>query len=209
LTSEFILAFVAGERYASTEGRSGRMATTTKMGVSWGRVAFGVLAIIFGILVFFYPQATLTMFLYLFGAFLLVAGIVMIAFGLRKETASRGLHIVEGGVEIIIAIVLFVAPGLSALTVVYIFAFFAIVAGILQLAGALMAPSGAPNKMFLGIAGVWSLFIGILLALYPQGGILAVLWIVALFAIVLGLLNIASGIRTGVAAPAVTPTKKA
>jgi uncharacterized membrane protein HdeD (DUF308 family) len=42
---------------------------------------------------------------------------------------------------------------------------------------------------------VFSLVIGVLVAFYPGSGALALLWLIGIFLIVIGVLNIASGIR--------------
>ena len=53
----------------------------------------------------------------------------------------------------------------------------------------------ALNRWLLVVSGVWALLIGILLVVFPGGGILALLWLVGIFLIVLGLFNIVTGIR--------------
>ncbi len=47
----------------------------------------------------------------------------------------------------------------------------------------------------LTFSGIWSLIIGILLFLFPMGGIIVALWIVGIFAIIVGILNISAGFR--------------
>ncbi len=166
----------------------------------WGKVLFGIIAIIFGIVAFIYPRATVIIFLYLFGIFLLISGIVLISYALRGAGTHRWLNFAEGILSIIIAIILFISPRFSALTIAYIFAFFAIVYGVLQIVESLFLPRGDSshgytNRWFLFLAGIWSLLIGILIALFPAGGILAVIWLVAAFAIVVGILNILNGLQ--------------
>jgi uncharacterized membrane protein HdeD (DUF308 family) len=166
----------------------------------WGRVAFGVIAIIFGVVAFLYPGLTVAGFLFLFGLFLLVSGLVLIAYAFKREGAHRWLNLAEGFINIVIAIIAFVFPGLTALTIVYLFAFFALISGILQIGESFFVPRGETtmgysSRWFLAISGIWSLVIGVLLFLFPLGGILAVLWIVAIFAIIVGIINIMTGIR--------------
>lgn len=181
------------------------------MGKWWGRVLFGVVAVIFGIITLLQPGITLVGFLFLFGLFMLVSGLVLLAYGLRRERgAHRWLNIFEGVIDVGIAMIAFFYPGLTALGIVYLFAFFAIITGLLQLGESAFYPSdarmfGMRSRTFLLVSGLWSLLIGVLLVLFPGAGILALLWLIAIFAIVLGLFNIFTGIKmrsAGVAAPA-------
>jgi uncharacterized membrane protein HdeD (DUF308 family) len=57
------------------------------------------------------------------------------------------------------------------------------------------ATFGTSNRTMLIVSGVWSLVIGVLLVLFPGAGILALLWLIGIFLIVVGVLNIASGLR--------------
>ncbi len=170
------------------------------MGRWWGKVLFGIIAIIFGLVAFFYPGLTVVIFLYLFGIFLLISGLVLIGYAFRRTGGHRWLNFAEGILAIIIAIILFISPGFSALTIAYVFAFFAIVSGILQIAESFVVPRGEKtfgysSRWFLFGAGLWALIIGIIVVLFPAGGILAVVWLVAAFAIVVGILNILTGFQ--------------
>ncbi len=174
----------------------------------WGRMAFGVLAIIFGIVTFAYPGMTLTIFLWIFGTFLFVSGLVLIGYARKRTGTHRWLNLFEGVLNIIIAIVAFINPGLTALTIVYLVGFFAALTGVLQIGESFVAPRkhrsfGVSSRLLLAASGIWSLIVGVILLLFPVGGILAVLWIIATFAIIIGILNIVSGLRVrGRARPA-------
>jgi uncharacterized membrane protein HdeD (DUF308 family) len=168
----------------------------------WGRTLFGVVALIFGLAFLLVPGFTLTLFLYVFGFFMILAGLVLIGFAWRRPTGSRHrtLNFAEGAINIVIGIIALLAPGITALFAIYLVGVFAIIAGILQIAEGLIAPRGtqtfgASNRWLLVISGVWALLIGILLVVFPGGGILALLWLVGIFLIVLGLFNIVTGIR--------------
>ena len=177
------------------------MAATGK-GRWWGRVLFGIFAIIFGIVTFVVPKITLTLFLFIFGLFMLVSGIVLIAYGARRASIHRWLNVVEGVVDLIIAFAAFFYTGLTAIAIVYLFAAFATISGILQIGESLFSSRETKQKgpdersrWLLTFSGIWSLIIGILLFLFPMGGIIVALWIVGIFAIIVGILNISAGFR--------------
>ncbi|NLK25991.1 MAG: HdeD family acid-resistance protein [Euryarchaeota archaeon] len=168
----------------------------------WGRVIFGVIALLIGLAIFVVPGITLTLFIWLFGAFMLLSGVILLSYAWSRPKGSRHrtLNFAEGGINIIIGIIALFAPGLSALFLVYLVAIFAIISGILQIAEGVVSPAGrttlgTSNRWLLVVSGAWALLIGVLIALFPGGGILALLWIVGIFLMVMGVFNILSGIR--------------
>lgn len=175
-------------------------------------MGFGIIALVFGLAFLLVPGFTLVLFLYLFGFFMILSGIVLIGFSRYRTGGHRTLNIVEGIVNIIIGVVALLAPGLTSLFVVYLVAIFAIISGILQIGEAILAPKGtrsfgASNRWIILISGIWSLLIGVLLAFFPGAGVLALLWLIGLFLIVVGIINIVSGIRARSAIMASAATK--
>lgn len=180
----------------------------------WGRTLFGVIALIFGLAFLLVPGFTLVLFLLLFGAFMIISGIVLIGFSRSRPKGSRhrGLNLAEGIINIVIGVIAIFAPGFTSVLAIYLVGIFAIIAGILQIAEGLIAPRGAQtlgasNRWLLVIAGVWALIIGVLIVLFPGAGILALLWLIGIFLIVLGIFNIASGIRMRTAVQPTTTTR--
>jgi len=168
----------------------------------WGRVVLGIIAIIVGLAFLVVPGITLVVFLWIFGAFMILTGLVLLSYAWSRPagTKHRGLNFLEGAINIVIGVIALVAPGLTSLLVVYLVAAFAILSGCLQIAEGIITPSGrttwgASSRSMLIIGGAWALLIGILLALFPAGGILALMWLIGLFLIILGIFNILSGIR--------------
>mgnify|MGYP005837642209 CR=1 FL=1 len=168
----------------------------------WGRVLFGFAAIIFGLVAFLFPGLTLEVFILIFAIFVIASGVIMISYGFsRPRGFHRWLNLGEGALAIAIGLIAFFLPGATALTVAYIFGAFAIISGALQIleglfaAEAIRARSGAYGRTLMLVSGAWSLIIGILIVLFPGAGILALVWLVALFAIVVGVINIATGLR--------------
>ncbi|MDW5563462.1 MAG: DUF308 domain-containing protein [Methanomassiliicoccus sp.] len=167
----------------------------------WGRTAFGIIALIFGLAFIFVPGITLTIFLIIFGIFMLVAGFILLGFSRsRKIGTHRTLNLVEGVLDIIIGLAAIFLPGVTAVAAVYIVGIFAIIAGILQIAEGAIAPRrtqtfGTSNRWLLVLSGAWALIIGILLVIYPGTGILALLILVGIFLVILGIINILGGLR--------------
>ncbi|MDW5564315.1 MAG: DUF308 domain-containing protein [Methanomassiliicoccus sp.] len=178
------------------------MATGKRMRSWWGRVVVGIIALVFGLAFLFVPGVTLTLFLYMFGLLLILSGIVLLGFSRDKATGKnwRTLNMVEGILIIILGIIVILAPGITAVFAIYLFAAFAIITGIMQIGEGLAAPKGfatfgTSNRTLLVVSGFFSLIVGILIAVFPGAGILALLWLIGIFLIIVGVLNIASGLR--------------
>lgn len=168
----------------------------------WGRVVLGIIALLVGLAFLLIPGITLVVFLWIFGAFMILTGLVLLSYAWSRPRGSRHrtLNFLEGGINIVIGVIALVAPGLTSLLVVYLVAAFAIISGILQIAEGVLTPSGrttigTSSRGLLVISGAWALLIGVLLALFPAGGVLALMWLIGLFLIVLGVFNILSGVR--------------
>ncbi len=168
----------------------------------WGRVVLGIIALLVGLAFLLVPGITLVVFLWIFGAFMILTGLVLLSYAWSRPRGSRHrtLNFLEGGINIVIGVIALVAPGLTSLLVVYLVAAFAIISGILQIAEGVLTPSGrttigTSSRGLLVISGAWALLIGVLLALFPAGGVLALMWLIGLFLIVLGVFNILLGVR--------------
>jgi uncharacterized membrane protein HdeD (DUF308 family) len=101
----------------------------------WLAALRGALAVIFGIAAFVWPGLTLDVLVLLFGAYAFIDGIVVLSFGLMAAGSGvRWWPLVLGGIIGIAAGVLtFLYPGATALALVYLFGFYAILAGVTQL----------------------------------------------------------------------------
>ena len=78
-------------------------------------------------------------------------------------------------------------PGLTALTLVYIVAFWAILSGIARIAMAIMLRREIENEWSIALSGVLSVILGIVLILLPGAGLLAYTWLIGLLALVVGI----------------------
>ena len=159
---------------------------------NWWVVAIrGIAAIAFGILAFAWPGITLLTMVYLFGAYALVDGAFQVYAAIRGAPSARGHRILIGTlgtVGIIAGIVAFVYPGLTALTLLYVIAVWAIIIGALQIWTAIRLRREIEGEWLMVLGGVFAILFGLLLIASPGSGILSVLFIVAVFAIVYGVL---------------------
>ena len=149
----------------------------------------GVAAIIFGIAALVWPGPTLAVLVYMFGAFAFVDGVAMLASLAQGDVLARrhawatGLSGVAG---IVIAIATLVWPDITALTLLYLVAFWAIVTGVLQIVAAIEFRRVIVGEFWMIMGGVLSIVFGALLVAYPGTGLLSLVWLVGFYAIMLG-----------------------
>jgi len=160
----------------------------------WVPVLRGALGILFGILVFAYPSTAVTVFVYLFGAYALIDGIIALALAFDVNR-GRGWLILSGIAGIGAGILTFFYPSATAVALVYIVAAWAIITGIFEIQAAIEWRQVLSDAWMLGLGGVLSIILGVLLFSSPSAGLLAWAWLIGIYAIVYGVLYIATGIR--------------
>ena len=154
----------------------------------WWVVALrGLVAVLFGILAFVWPGLTLAALVFLFGAYALVDGILGVVAALRGEAHHRLAMLLEGIVGILAGLAAFAWPGLTALVLLYIIAFWAILTGVLEIVAAVRLRRAIQNEWGLLIGGALSVLFGLVLVVAPGAGALAVVWIIAAYAVVFGI----------------------
>ena len=163
----------------------------------WTLVLRGAVAILFGVLAFIWPGVTLSVLVLLFGAYALVDGIVAIIMGI-KEYGDRErwwATLLSGLVSAAAGIVTFFMPGLTALALLSLIAFWAIVRGVFEIVAAIRLRHEIEGELLLGLGGALSIAFGLLMLFFPGAGALAVVWWIAAFAVVYGVMLLMLGFR--------------
>ncbi|RUT00646.1 membrane protein [Dulcicalothrix desertica PCC 7102] len=163
----------------------------TRLARNWWTVALrGVIAIIFGLATLLWPGITLATLVFLFAAFVMGSGIllVMMAFRDRLNNAHGWILLLEGAISIILGVFVFALPAITALVVLYFIAAWAIMIGILEIIAAIGMRKEIENEWLLLLVGIGSVIFGISLAIWPGAGALAILWAIGAYAIFFGIL---------------------
>ncbi len=140
------------------------------------------------------PTLQLVRFL-LFGAFAFVEGLFAVIDALRGRRRDWGWHLVDGLIGVAIGIVTVFWPGLTAIGLLYAIAFWAILTGVVRITIAIRLRDLAGRPWFLGLMGLVSVAVGIILVLAPVAGALAIAWLIGLNAIIIGALFVGLGFR--------------
>src|SRR5215470_18014615 len=101
----------------------------------------------------------------------------------------------RGLVAIIFGILAFVLPKMTLLTLVFLFGIYALVNGILALVHAFSAPKGYPRFGAMIFGGIISIAAGVLAFIWPGITALSLVLLIAAWAIVSGISEIAMAIR--------------
>jgi uncharacterized membrane protein HdeD (DUF308 family) len=147
----------------------------------------GLAAIVFGILALVWPGITLGVLILLFGAYAIVTGVLALYAAVRSGGNNFWALLIEGIVGIIAGLIAFVWPGLTALALLLVIAVWAILTGALEVAAAVRLRKVIENEWALIFAGVLSVLFGVLLAVQPGAGVLALVWLIGVYAIVFGI----------------------
>jgi uncharacterized membrane protein HdeD (DUF308 family) len=153
----------------------------------------GAVAIAFSAVIVIWPKIGLTTLIALFGAFALVSGIATIAgaFSVPLPGKRRAALVVDGLLGVAVGVVVFIWPGLSALGLLYAIAAWAIATGILEIVLSFTLPISGRRSLLLGLGGLLSIAFGVIMFAEPGAGAIALLALIAAFALVGGVMQIA------------------
>jgi uncharacterized membrane protein HdeD (DUF308 family) len=159
--------------------------------LNWWLLALrGLVAVLFGVLAFMWPGATLITLVWLFGAFALMNGILSLVLAAKtpKGYPKVGSLIFGGLLGILAGLLAFVMPGITALGLLILIAAWAIVTGIMELVAAVRLRKIINNEWLLVLAGIASVVFGVLLLFQPAVGALALIWLIGAWALLFGIL---------------------
>jgi uncharacterized membrane protein HdeD (DUF308 family) len=155
---------------------------------NWWAVALrGVFSILFALIAFFVPAATILTLVLFFAAYMLVDGVLGIVAAVRAARAGErwGLLVLEGILDIAVGVIAFVMPGLTAVAFVLLLAAWSVISGGLM-AGAAFRLSKEHGRWWLLAGGIVSIIFGVLLAIAPVLGLVVLTWWLGAYALVFG-----------------------
>lgn len=163
----------------------------------WLLVLQGILAIAFGVTAWVWPDLTVITLVILFGAYALSGGVMFLAaaYGAHKEGDNPWPFVFRGVLGIATGVVVAVWPDISALSLLYVVAAYAVVIGIYEVVTAIELRKLIDNEWFLALAGLASIAFGVIAAIYPGDGAVALVWTIGVYAVFFGTLLVALGFR--------------
>ncbi len=159
----------------------------------WLLVLRGVLAVLFGAFALTHPLAALAALVVVFGIWAFVDG--MSAFGLYLAGWRWWPLVVIGLIGLAVAVVTLLRPGVTAMALYAAVATWAIVRGVLEITLALALRRQIEGEVWMILAGLSSIVFGVLMVALPAAGMLALAWLIGVYALVFGIFTIALGMR--------------
>jgi len=178
----------------------------------WTFVLRGVVAILFGVLAFMQPGITVEALVILFALWALFDGVLALIGSVRAAEAHEPWWplLFAGLLGIAAGLATLKWPGITALALLLVIAYWSIFRGVLEIVAALRLRDMIQGELWLILAGLASIAFGVLVVLYPISGALAVVWLIGLYAVIFGIFQIMLGVRLkGLAdkVAAVTPAR--
>ena len=156
---------------------------------NWWLIALrGVLAVIFGILAFIWPELTIGALVILFGVYAILDGAAALVSAISDRTTNSHwwILLIEGLAGIGIGTATFFWPGITAFVLLILIATWAIVTGVMEIIAAFRLREELDGEWALGLGGLASIIFGVLALINPGAGALAIIWFIGAYAILFG-----------------------
>ena len=170
----------------------------SSVAANWRALALrGLVALLFGLVVLFWPGLVLTVLALLFGIYAAVDGAITFVPALRTPDrgTQRTLPLAEGAVGIVAGLVAVFWPGLTLSGLAYVIAVWALVTGVLTILTAVLLRAQLENGWLLAGSGVLSALFGILLVVLARSDVPFLAPFIGGFAVVVGLALIVFALR--------------
>jgi uncharacterized membrane protein HdeD (DUF308 family) len=180
----------------SSEGRYRPRLNT--LAANWRALALrGLVALLFGLLVLFWPGLVFAVLALLFGIYAVVDGAITFVPALRSSDrgARRWLPLTEGAVGVIAGLVALLLSGMTANGLVYVIVGWALATGMLKILTAILLRAEVANAWLLAGSGTLSVLFGILLAVLAGSDVPFLIPLIGAFAVVVGLALIVFAFR--------------
>ena len=153
--------------------------------VWWLVLLRGILMVLFGIIALGRPGIALLTLVWVFGFYAILDGVAAIMIGVRARGEPHWVWtIVQGVVSVLAGLVALIWPGVTALALLFLIAFWAILLGVGEIGGAFAARRRGSNAWGWTLAaGVLNVVFGVLLLIWPSSGILTLVWLVGICAL--------------------------
>jgi uncharacterized membrane protein HdeD (DUF308 family) len=154
----------------------------------WILLVRGLAAVLFGVVALVWPRLTVATLVLYFGAFALVHGVSdVIGSIMNREEDKYWWLVLLGGLASIVAGLLVVSwPQLTALFLLYVIAARALVTGILDIIAAIRLRKEIEGELLLILGGLASVLFGLVAIARPGAGALAVVSLIAIYALFVG-----------------------
>lgn len=157
----------------------------------------GVLAVIFGVVALVAPISTAVTLAVVIAIFAIVDGFFEIVDGIRHRAyGGAGLRILQGVLTLGFGVMLVAWQAITVLAIVWTVGIWAILVGVIQVVVALSLRKVTRSGWAWGVlSGLVSVIFGAIVVARPAAGLVSIIWVVGVYAIMLGVLLIGFGLQ--------------
>ena len=166
-------------------------------GLWWAIALRAAAAILLGVIAIFMPGPTLAAIVIVFGIYAIIDGILAIVAAVRgfRKKERWWPMLLEGLVGIAAGAIAIFWPGIGALALTYLVAAWALVTGAFEIAAAIRLRKVISGEWLLLIAGLLSIVLAVLVALFPGTGALLLVWWLGAYAFAYGVVSLVLALR--------------
>ena len=163
----------------------------------WVFLVRGLVAIAFGLVAFFYPVATLYTFILFYAVFSIVDGAFALVSAVRgrEGPGPRWWLALIGVLGVVAGLAAYLWPGLTALALLTLIGIWALVYGVVEIIGAIRLRKEIDNEWLLLVHGILAALFGLIVLVRPGAGALALIWLIASFALASGVVLVILSFR--------------
>lgn len=150
----------------------------------------------FGVLAIAWPGVTLLTLILFYAAFAIVDGVLSLGAAIRGGGPMPRWWLVLVGLAALAAgIIAIFWPDMTTLAIMMLIGVSAIVRGVFEIAGAIQLRKVIENEWLLILSGAVSILFGIAVLAFPGAAALAMVWVIGIWAVVLGMLTVGLAFR--------------
>jgi uncharacterized membrane protein HdeD (DUF308 family) len=161
----------------------------------WQITIIGIIIFLSGIVAFFWTSMFLGLLIPLFGILALAVGVIMMVFSIsvKQDLVYRFPIFFAGILSLVVASIAIMLPGIIGLSFIIIMAFIAIINSVLLIIVGCALSDEWKTRIVIVLFGMLTLFLSILMAMFPALSTIALVKIWGIYAWVIGVLCIIAG----------------
>lgn len=158
----------------------------------WVLLLRGIAAIVFGVLTWMQPAASAAALVLVFGVYVLVDGVLGIftAFKSRGESRHWWVVLLWGAISALVGVLMLFQPVTAALVITIYVGVWAVMTGGMEIVAAIRLRKEIQGEWLLILGGAISVLFGIFVLIQPAAGMMAMLWVLATYAVIFGVLMV-------------------
>lgn len=158
----------------------------------WVLLLRGLVAIVFGVLTWLQPAASAAALVLVFGVYVFVDGLlgVYAAINSRRQSRHWWVILLWGLTGVVVGLLTVVKPAITALVLTMYIGAWALITGVMQIIAAIRLRKEIEGEWVLVLGGLISVLLGGFVLAQPGAGMMAMLWVLALYAVAFGVLMV-------------------